>query len=224
MLEIVFNLMYHSSNAFVAGEALGFATESSDATFGILTGYFMDPEDEIDDLRHRLITLNGQLGRIDGRFDYSRIIAKFDDAPEDQVLLGKMRRQVDRMQRDLEQLQNPFGALHSPPTPYQHQLPSASSSSEIRPELGPGPATHVNSGDPAKIVQKSIVGNLADTPLILRGRPPLPTDIDQLPIDPSWGDCKRYDITMKRDKYDEVVSVARWIYDRMKAFPSSARK
>ena len=148
--------MYHGSNAFVAGEALGFASESSDATFGILPGYLMDPEDEIDDLRHKLITLNGQLGRIDGRFDYSRIIAKFDDAPENQVLVGKMRRQVERMQRDLEHLQNPFGALHSPPTPYQPQLLSASSSSQIRPALEPGPATNANSGDPAPIAQQSI--------------------------------------------------------------------
>ena len=101
--------MYNSSNAFVVGEALGFASESSDATFS-LPVYLMDTEDDFDDLRNKLITLNVQLGRIDVRFDYSRIIAKFDDAQEDQDLLVRMRRQVERMQSDLEHLQNPFGA------------------------------------------------------------------------------------------------------------------
>ena len=63
--------MYNSSNAFEVGEALGFASESSDATFSIIPGFLMDTEDDFDDLRHKLITLNSQLRRIDGRFDYS---------------------------------------------------------------------------------------------------------------------------------------------------------
>ena len=67
--------MYNSSNAFV-GEALGFASESSDATFSIIPGFLMDTEDDFDDLRHKLITLNVQLGRIDSKLDYSRIISK----------------------------------------------------------------------------------------------------------------------------------------------------
>ena len=168
---------------------MGFASESSDTTY-IIPGFLMDTDDCFDDLRHKLITLNSQLRRIEGTLDYSRIIEKFDAAPEDQTLLVRMRSQVKRMQSELEQLQNPFGASHSPSTPYQPQLPSASSSSQIRPELGPGPATHVNAGDQAKIVQQSIVGTLADAPhLILRGRPPAKTDIDPLPIEPSWGDC-----------------------------------
>jgi hypothetical protein len=50
----------------------------------------MDPQEEVDELRHKLITLNGQLGRIDGRFDYSRIIGKFDDAPQDHGLVDRM--------------------------------------------------------------------------------------------------------------------------------------
>ena len=159
--------MYHNSkfsNAFVSGEILGFASESSDATFGVLPGYIMDPEDEFNDLRHKLITLNGQLGRIDGRFDYSGIIRRFDDAPPDQALVVRMRSQVERMQSDLVQFQNPFGPsdnLQAPPfralpTANQHPFPPASSSPEIRPELGPGPATLVNSGTRAPIVQKSI--------------------------------------------------------------------
>ena len=80
--------MYSSSNAFVEGEALGFASESSDTTY-IIPGFLMDTDDCFDDLRHKLITLNGQLGRIDGRFDYSRIIGKFDDAPQDHGLVDR---------------------------------------------------------------------------------------------------------------------------------------
>ena len=86
---------HHNSNAF------DFESGSAHAGYTVIEAdYCMDPNIEIDALRHQLITLNGQLGRIDGRFDYSGIIAKFDDAPEDQVLLGKMRRQVERMQHD----------------------------------------------------------------------------------------------------------------------------
>ena len=55
---------------------MGFGSESSDATFGIIAGYCMDPEIEVDELRHKLITLNVQLGRIDSKLDYSRIISK----------------------------------------------------------------------------------------------------------------------------------------------------
>ena len=68
--------MYNSSNAFEVGEALGFASESSDATYSIIPGFLMDTEDDFDDLRHKLITLNSQLRRIDGNLDYSRIISK----------------------------------------------------------------------------------------------------------------------------------------------------
>ena len=162
--------MFHNSNAFVAAELVGFGTESSDSTFGVLTGYGMNPAIEVDELRHKLVTLNAQLKSLDRELDYSRIIAKFEDAPEDHALVERMQRQVDRMQSELERLQKPFGALHSPPTPYQPQLPSASSSSEIRPALGPGPATRVNSGAPAEIVQKTFLGECAAAPHIRRGR------------------------------------------------------
>ncbi len=67
---------HHNSNAF------GFESGSADTAYSILEADFcMDPNIEVDDLRHKLITLNGQLGRIDGRFDYSGIIRTFNDAP-----------------------------------------------------------------------------------------------------------------------------------------------
>ena len=69
---------------------MGFGSESSDAKFGILAGYCMDPEIEVDELRHKLITLNGQLGTINGRFDYSSINRAFNDAPIEQALVDRM--------------------------------------------------------------------------------------------------------------------------------------
>ena len=104
----------HNSNAFE-----GFGSESSDVPYILKAGFCMDPDIEVDELRHKLVTLNVQLKRIDRELDYSRIIRTLGDVPPSQALLDRMRRQVDRMQRDLEQLQTPTGALdrlQAPPT------------------------------------------------------------------------------------------------------------
>ena len=76
---------HHNSNAF------DFESGSAHTGYTIIEAdYCMDPNIEVDALRHQLIKLNGQLGRIDGRFDYSCIIGKFNDAPQDQALVDRM--------------------------------------------------------------------------------------------------------------------------------------
>ena len=218
---------HHNSNAF------DFESGSAHTGYTIIEAdYCMDPNIEVDDLRHKLIKLNFQLRKLDGGFDCSDIIQTFKDAPPDQALVDRMRKQVERMQSDLVQFQNPFGpsdSLQAPPfralpTANQHPFPPASSSPEIRPELGPGPATYVNSGAQAPIVQKSI-GKLAPAPLKVRGRPPAQQpEIAPLPIEPPWGECQRYDSTMNPEKYEAVIRVARWIYDSIKDWPGGASK
>ena len=103
-----------NSNAFE-----GFSGESSDLSYILEAELCMDPDIEVDELRHKLVTLNVQLKRIDRKLDYSRIIRTLGDVPHSQALLDRMLRQVGRMQRDLDQLQTPAGALvrlQAPPT------------------------------------------------------------------------------------------------------------
>ena len=89
-------------------------------------------------------------------------------------------------------------------------------------DLVPGPKRP----PPAEIVQKTFLGEFAAAPHIRRGRgrPTAQPESAPLEIEPSWGDCKRYDSTMKRSKYNDVVEVARWVFDSMKAFPDGAQK
>ena len=63
---------HHNSNAF------DFESGSAHTGYSsiIEADFCMDPNIEVDDLRHKLITLNVQLGRIDSKLDYSRIISK----------------------------------------------------------------------------------------------------------------------------------------------------
>jgi hypothetical protein len=230
--------------SFPDSNAFEYETFSESADF-LRSDLFMDPEEEGDDLRSELLELNHALSSISARLDYSAIIAPFLvqlDAPPTQILLARMRRQVERMQQALARHRQPtpvssvaappVSSVAAPPvssvaafaqiqgTPQQEML-QRRMREDAAPHQQAQPVSSLNIGVVGRPPPDSIAAGAR--PLIPRRRRDASPEIVPQEIEPSWGPCKRYEAGMSQDKYNEVLQIARWIFDTMRNTPGGAR-
>ena len=230
--------------SFPDSNGFEYDTFSESADF-VPSEFFMDPDEEGDDLRSELIELNHALRGISADLDYSAVIAPFLvrlDAPPTPPLLCRMRRQVERMRQALARHRqpSPVSSVAAPPVSsiaapappvssvaefaqIQGRPPQAMLQSRVREDAAPHQQAQPVSS--LRVVGRSQPDSIVAgaRPLIPRRRRDASPEIVPQEIGPSWGPCKRYEAGMSQDKYNEVVLIARYIFDTMRNYPGGPR-